>query len=312
MEENNNQAVNDDLYEIDIKHVFSIFYKKKILILSFTLLSLFFSIIYAYLIPDLYKSSAVLIPSSSEDSLSSKLSSYSPLAGLAGLGVASDEISKSQEALERMKSFEFFSQHFLPFIKLENLLAVNDWDYKENILTYDKSIFDNKLKEWVRKADYPKGKKPSEQEAYKTYSKIINIYEDNKTSLVSISIEHQSPIIAKRWLDIIIENINESMREEDRQTAINSINYLNESSQSTNIQSLKDAIANLQETQMQTLMLASSNKNYIFKTIDSPLISEEKFKPKRLLISIFGIFFGFLLGLTIVVVNHFFSAKTKI
>tara|TARA_B100001027_G_C16266045_1_gene332159 strand:+ start:139 stop:1077 length:939 start_codon:yes stop_codon:yes gene_type:complete len=312
MEKNNNQAVNDDLYEIDIKHVFSIFYKKKILILSFTLLSLFFSIIYAYLIPDLYKSSAILIPSSSEDSLSSKLSSYSPLAGLAGLGVASDEISKSQEALERMKSFEFFSQHFLPFIKLENLLAVNDWDYKKNILTYDKSIFDNKLKEWVRKADYPKGKKPSEQEAYKTYSKIINIYEDNKTSLVSISIEHQSPIIAKRWLDIIIENINESMREEDRQTAINSINYLNESSQSTNIQSLKDAIANLQETQMQTLMLTSSNKNYIFKTIDSPLISEEKFKPKRLLISIFGIFFGFLLGLTIVVVNHFFSAKTKI
>ncbi|MDC0166164.1 Wzz/FepE/Etk N-terminal domain-containing protein [Gammaproteobacteria bacterium] len=307
MQENKKEMIDYDYYEIDLKKVFTILWHKKILITFITLLSLTISIIYASMTPDIYKSSALLVPSSSKDSLSSKLSSYSPIASLAGFGVASDEITKSQEALERIKSFEFFSNHFLPYIKLQNLVATKEWLPETDTLIYDKSVYDENSDKWLRQSNYPQISIPSEQEAFKTYTKILYIFEDKKKSLISISLEHQSPRIAKKWLDIIIENINSSMREEDKLNAINSINYLNESSQSTTIQSMKDAIASLQETQMQTLMLASANKNYIFKTIDSPLIAEENFKPKRLLIIIFGFFIGVIFGITIAIISYFMN-----
>lgn len=296
-----------DHYEIDLRKVFSILWLKKASIIFITLFSLSISIIYAAILPNIYKSSALLVPSSTKDSLSSKLSSFSPIANIAGFGVASDEISKSKEALERIKSFEFFSNHFLPHIKLQNLVAIKEWQPQTDIIKYDKSIYDDNSDKWVIQAKHPKMSEPSLQQAFKTYSKILYIFEDKKTSLVSISLEHQSPKIAKKWLDIIIENINNSMREEDKLNAINSINYLNEYSQSTTIQSMKDAIANLQETQMQTLMLASANENYIFKTIDPPLVPEENFKPKRLIIIIFGLFIGGILGIIIAIIRHFIS-----
>ena len=64
------------------------------------------------------------------------------------------------------------------------------------------------------------------------------------------------------------------MRSIDIDNAKNSIDYLNEYYKSTNVQSLRQSISNLQESQMQKLMLASSNSDYIFKILDAPYIPE--------------------------------------
>ena len=68
---------------------------------------------------------------------------------------------------------------------------------------------------------------------------MLSISLDQKNQFVSVSISHKSPFLAKKWLDIIIKNINESMREIDKQSALNSINFLNESSQVTNLIEIK-------------------------------------------------------------------------
>ena len=69
---------------------------------------------------------------------------------------------------------------------------------------------------------------PSDQEAYEKYKNILSINDDKKTGFVSVSISHPSPYIAKEWTDIIIFNINESMREVDKRDSLNSINFLNQ------------------------------------------------------------------------------------
>ena len=69
-------------------------------------------------------------------------------------------------------------------------------------------------------------------------------------------------------MDVIIYNINECMREIDKEDAQNSINFLSDSIKTTNSQSIKLVFSKLMESQMQTLMLASSNEDYIFKTIN--------------------------------------------
>ena len=141
---------------------------------------------------------------------------------------------------------------------------------------------------------------------------MLSISEFVDTNFVSISIEHKSPIIAKEWVEIIVLNINESMREVDKQDAKNAINFLNETSKSTSIMSIKEIISKLLENQMQTLMLASSKDDYIFRTIDSPYIPEEKSRPSRALVCIIGTSLGFLIAILIVLcINYMRPFKNE-
>lgn len=293
-----------DQVDLNLKELFSILWKRKTLILSISTFFALFSVLYALFLPNIYQSSALLAPATANDKLSSQLSSYSSLAGLAGINIPSGEVTKSQEAVQRIRSLEFFSKFFLPNINLEDLLAVEEWVPEANIIKYDEKKFNITSKKWVRKVDYPYTVIPSNQEAYKKYRKIINVTEDKQTAFVTISVKHKSPVIAKNWVDIIIKNINDSMRDEDKKIAQNSINYLDNISKTTNVKSIKDSITNLLESQLQTLLLTSSNDDYIFKKIDSPVIPELKSEPSRSVISILGTFIGFIFGILVSLFMH--------
>ena len=127
---------------------------------------------------------------------------------------------------------------------------------------------------------------------------------DIKTDFVSVSIKHLSPNIAKKWLDIIIFNINEKMREEDRKLALDSINFLNKSSEETNLVEIKEAISQLLQSEMQKLMLAAANENYIYKKLESPIAPERKSEPKRSLICILGTVLGGMFGVLITIIQY--------
>ncbi len=291
--------------EIDLRELSQILLDKKFFISSFTSITALFSIIYSLYLPDIYTSSTLLAPSSQEESLSSSLGGLSGLASMAGVNIPKGSITKSQIAVKRIESHEFFAKYFLPNILLENLMAVEKWQPNGNHIVYDSRIFDKDSNTWVRKISYPKQKKPSSQESFQEYKKILQIDEDKETGLVTISIRHQSPHIAKKWIDVIIININESMRSIDIENAQNSINFLNETTPSVSIQSLKSVITNLLEIQMQTLTLASSNKAYVFEVINSSLVSEEKSGPNRSLTCIIVTILGAMFAVIISLITHF-------
>ncbi len=184
-------------------------------------------------------------------------------------------------------------------------MAVQKWKVEENKIIYDENIYDSQSNMWVRDVEFPKKSVPSNQEAFEIYKEILSINRDEKTSFVKISIEHQSPFIAKEWIEIILKNINESMSEIDRKSAQNSIDFLKMKYSETNIQSLRIGISKLLETQMQTLMLSSSENDYIFKVLDSPVVPEEKFSPNRLIILFAGTFFGFVISFLIVFARYY-------
>lgn len=293
---------------VDLKEILQILFKKKILISLLTLFFAIVSIFTAISMSDVYKSSSLLAPTSQDESLSSSLGGLSSLAGIAGVSLPAGSISDSQIAVKRIESFEFFSKSFLPSIKLEDLMAEKKWIPKENRLIYDEDIFDELSNKWVRKVSYPKKTIPSSQEAFKEFKKALSINQDEETGLVYLSIEHISPYVAKEWMDVIIYNINERMREIDKEDAQNSINFLSETLKTTNSQSIKVVFSKLMESQMQTLMLASSNADYIFKTINSPVVPEEKSGPNRAFICIAGTLFGFIFSIIIVLIQHFRKA----
>jgi len=295
MNENNNSNSLDN--EIDLAELFNIIWNKKLFISIFTSIAALISVLYALYLPNIYTSSSLLAPTTEDNSLSSQLGSFSGLAGLAGVSLPAGTISNSQIAVKRIESFEFFSKYFLPNIKLEDLMAVDEWDAKNNSLIYDDSEFNSTSNEWSRK--------PSDQKAYKEYKRALSISQEELTGLVYLSMKHKSPVVAQNWVDTIIYNINECMREIDKQDAQNSIDFLNESLKNTNSQSIKVVFAKLMESQMQTLMLASSNDAYVFKTINSPIVPEDKSSPSRALICILGTLLGGILSILIVLFRNF-------
>lgn len=283
--------------EIDLKELFKVIWLKKYIILIFTAISSFVSIYYSLSIPNFYSSSALLAPISKDESLTNQLGQYSGIASLAGIGLGSDANLKNQEAIERIQSYDFFQNHFLPYIRLENLMAVKEWIPEKNKIIYDDKLFNSNTSKWVISKEGLKNQEPSFQDAYFVYKDILDII--SARGFITISIEHQSPYIAKKWVDTIVLNINESMRSLDINSAQKSIDFLNELSSQTNVQSIKEVISKLLETQMQTLMLASSNDAYVFKIIDSPIVPEKKSGPQRKFILIIGTILG---GLTSVII----------
>lgn len=297
--------INDstDNNELDLTEVVQTIWDNKKLIAVITSIAAIISVIVALMLPNIYVSKTLLTPTSQEDSLSSKLGSLSSFAGIAGVALPKAGSNKSEEGIERIKSFEFFSTYFLPNIELKNIVAVKKWTPHNNTIVYDKKIYDQASSKW------PDGK-PSVQDAYKSYGEALTIIQDKKTSFVSISIEHYSPYVAQKWVSIIIKEINESMRKLDSDQAEKSIAYLNESALTTNIQPIREAIAKLLESQMRTLMLTASSEAYIFKVIDSPIVPEKKSKPSRSIICILGTILGGLFSVMIIFIRKFFNQNS--
>ncbi len=296
-----NNNTNENL---SLKDFMLILWDKKLFIFIVSLSFAIFSVFFALSIPNKYASSALLIPNQSDVSNAGMLNQLSGMASLAGITLPTESNDRSTEAIEKIKSFEFFDKHFLPNISLENLMAVRDWEYDTNTIIYDENIFNSSKSEWIREVSYPKKTIPSAQEAFKTYNTILNISQDTKTSFVYLTVKHHSPFIAQKWAEIIISEINNSMRINDKDKALKSIEFLNNQLPRVNYEEIRVSIAKLQEEQMKSLMLIESNDDYVFQTLDSPIVPEIKSSPNRALICFLITLFGFIFSLLIIVIRH--------
>ena len=291
--------------EIDLRELFHVLWDKIFYIGAITSIFSLISIIYALMLPNIYQSQATMMPTEENTGMGGILGQYSGMASLAGISLPSESSSKAQEAIARIHSFEFFSNHFLPQIKLENLLAVKKWNQVSNTLAYDASVFNSESRQWVRKAKPPSPIIPSSQEAYEKYKAIMSISEDSKTSFVTLSVKHESPVIAQQWVEIIMNQIDQVMRDQDRQKAKQSIEYLNSLAPTINYAEIKQAFSSLQEEQIKQLMMVEATENYIFKVLDSPIVPELKSEPKRALIVILNTILGMILSSLGVLAFHY-------
>lgn len=291
--------------EIDLSELFHVLWDKIFYIGAITSIFSLISIIYALMLPNIYQSKATLMAVEQSSGMSGMVGRYSGMASLAGISLESKSGSKDQEAIARIKSFDFFSNNFLPNIKLENLMAVKKWNQASNTLTYDANDFNTESRQWLRKAKPPRSNVPTSQEAYEEFIEIMSVNKDKKTLLVTLSVEHKSPFIAQQWVEIMINQIDQVMRDQDRQTATKSIEYLNSLAPTVFNEDIKKALSALQQEQMKRLMMVEANDNYVFKVLDSPIAPELKSQPKRSLIVIWGTILGMVLSaLGVLVFNY--------
>tara|TARA_B100000925_G_scaffold11283_1_gene8000 strand:- start:365 stop:1312 length:948 start_codon:yes stop_codon:yes gene_type:complete len=297
--------------EIDFKELFYVLLGGKWIIISVTSFMSIFGVIYSLLLPNIYESTALLVPVNSSNSISGAIRNYSGLAGFAGITLPSGEDeSNSTKAQLKLGSLSFFEESILKNIHLPDLMAVKSWIPETNTLIYDQKIYDPNKNIWVRKYSYPKQQIPSAQESFevfKTNHLILN--EDKKTGFVSLSIKHQSPFVAKQWVELIINQINTFYRLKDKAESEKAVSYLNKQISETGLSEIQQVIAELLQEETKKLTLIEANKSYVFDYIDPPAVMELKSEPNRATICILIALFGGMLGILIVIIKHYFFDK---
>ena len=280
--------------EIELRTVFSIIWRAKWYILIVTSLITLLSIFYAINQPNIYKAEALLAPAESEGNtgLGGLAGQFGGLASLAGVNLGGQGINKTQLALEVMKSRKFTGEFIQKHDLLPELLAAKKWNSDSDTIIYDESLYNQVTKEWVREVTLPRVSKPSMQEAYKAFRKIVAINTDKESGMVTISIEHISPSIAKVWVDWLVKDINQEMKNRDVLEANQSTEFLTKQLETTNVADIRSVLYNLIEEQAKTIMFANVRDEYVFKTIDPALIPENKDKPKRFLLVSLGLILG--------------------
>ena len=292
--------------EIDLKELFLVLWNDKKVIVQITVVAAAISVVFALSQPNIYESKALLAPKTEGGSggLSAMAAQYGGLASLAGISLPGGGDNKSLVAQEKMKSLDFFTKQIYEQV-LPSLMALDSWDSSTGAVVFDDDIYDAKTKTWVREADPPRKSKPSAQEAFEEFDKIFSVSEDQASGFVSLSMKHESPVIAEAWLSLVIYRINEDIREKEILEAEQSVLFLEGQREQTSLVSLDEVFASLIEEQTKTIMLANASKDYVFEVIEPPVVPELKSEPKRALICVLGTLLGGMLAVLFVLVRHY-------
>jgi hypothetical protein len=308
-----NKSSNDFDDEIDLRELFYVLLEGKWIIVSLTAFASIIGVIYSLLLPNIYESKAMLVPVNSSSGISGALGSYSGLAGLAGVSLPSDaDKGNSAKAIQKISSLSFFENNLLVNIHLPDLMAVKSWNSKKNTLAFDDSIYDTKSNTWIRDYSYPRQQIPSAQESFEVFkTKHLSLSEDKKSGFITLSIKHQSPFVAKQWVELVVSEVNAFYRQKDKLESEKAVSYLNQQISMTGLSEIKEVLAQLLQEEIKKLTLIEANQYYVFDYIDPPAVMEEKSEPRRALICILGTLLGGMLSVLLVLIRHYtFSEKT--
>jgi len=256
-------------------------------------------------LPDTYRAEALIASAQSDGrALSGLVGQFGGLASLAGVNLKDKGIAKIEIAVETLKSRKFLTKVIRDHEILVPLFAGERWDSKLEKLILDEKIYNEKTKTWVRKVNGNKSAKPSDQEAFKRFKAIFSVRETNKSGFYKVYIDYISPVMAKNWVDWILNDLNETMRSQDIKESKANIQFLQTQLRKTDVSNIQNVFFTLIEKNLQKVMLANSKKEYVFRTIDPAIQAEYKHAPNRLLIVLLGFLAGMMISLIFVVSRY--------
>ena len=292
--------------KIDFRSLYSILWHKKLTIIVITTFFIVLSIGYSLSLPNIYKSTMILAPTTSSGSnLSNLTSKYSNVARMAGISLPSTkEIDKVDMGIEIIKSLDFFKSFASKNNLFFELQASDGWNSQDNTLEINPAIYNTISNKWVYQDQFSVDGKPSIQSAHRDFLNDLEIVIDPKTSFVIISFEHFSPHISKKLLDLLVLEINQKIKAEDIMVASNSIKFLKDEANKNKLTSISTAINKLIEQQIEVIAFANATPEFLLKSLSSPSAPEAKSSPNRPLIVILSIICGLLISLIIILIQY--------
>lgn len=285
--------------EIDIKSLLKLILINKGLIIASTFTFAIIALIYSLTLSNIYQSTALLSPVGEQSSSNQSFNNIGGLASLAGINISSSAGGTSTKAITKITTLSFFEENILPNIFLPDLMAVKTWDEKSNSIIYRDSLYSVQTGKW--------NEIPHPQESYKAFKNKIQVSQDYDTKFLTISIKHESPYIAKEWIELVVNQINDSFRAKHKREAESAMKFLNSQIALTSYSEIKQVVAEILKQKMQQLTLIEANKYYVFSYLDHPAVARNKTEPSRTSICILGTLLGFMLGVLIVLFRSYFK-----
>ncbi|MEK9568342.1 MAG: Wzz/FepE/Etk N-terminal domain-containing protein [Paracoccaceae bacterium] len=313
MQEDKSNKHSNDLDSIDIRELFYVLWEGKWIIVSLTAFASIFGVFYSLSLPNIYESKALLAPVNSSSSISGALRSYSGLAGLAGISLPSGgDKNNSAKAMQKINTLSFFEKNILTNIHLPDLMAFKSWNSETNTATYNENIYDSSSDTWIVNDSDPMQKIPSVQKSFEAFKSTLNLIVDSKTGFVTLSIKHQSPLLAKQWAELVVTEVNNFYRQKDKLESEKAVSYLNQQISMTSLSEIKQALAQLLQEETKKLTLIEANQFHVFEYIDPPAIMEQKSGPTRSIICIIFALLGGIISTLLVLLKHYaLSEKTS-
>lgn len=123
------------------------------------------------------------------------------------------------------------------------------------------------------------------------------VSEDRKTGLVTLTVDWYDPVLAEQWANGLIDLSNERLRAEAVANSRQRIDFLNAELRKTDVLELRQAIYRLIESQLNTAMLASVQKEFAFRVIDAAVVPDRRARPRRTVLTVVGGLLGATAGL---------------
>ncbi|AQM18555.1 lipopolysaccharide biosynthesis protein [Vibrio anguillarum] len=300
-------GVSDD--EIDLRELFGALWKGKLLIVLCTAVFAVGGVIVALSKPNTYQAEASLV-AANEDSgggLASMAGQLGGLASLAGINLGSGRSGDKAMSLAVLQSRQFINAFINRHQLLVPLMAAESWDRVSGEMVIDPALYDVETQQWIRKIEPPLSSTPSDWEAHKAFKEIFAVSEAKDNGLVKVSITHLSPLIAQQWVELLVKDLNDWIKNEKLTETRQNISYLEQQLEKTKLVDMQSVFYQLIEEQMKSLMLAEVKDEFAFKTIDPAVVPEEKAGPKRALICVLATLLGGMLGIAIVLVRFAFK-----
>jgi len=185
-----------------------------------------------------------------------------------------------------LKSKEF-AQSFIEDQHLLTVLLADKWDARNG--------------RW--KNSDPK-RQPDIRDAVKYFdSRVRKVQEDKKTGLVGLSVEWTDPKVAADWANMLVDRINERMRERSLQEAQTNVTYLQKELAASNIVGLQQSIGRLLESEMEKLMVARGNREFAFRVVDRAAVPKWRSQPNRPQVAALAFILGLIVGSLVVFVR---------
>ena len=122
----------------------------------------------------------------------------------------------------------------------QDLFAADHFDPDTRLLTYDKSLFHNN--DWVMDESTLISEEPTALEFHEKMHSMFKFDKNNETGFIEISFTHISPLFAKNFLDLVIFELNELFKTNDKKRASSSLEYLNSVMKENPIKDIKDLL----------------------------------------------------------------------
>ena len=266
--------------EISLSDILGVIWNDKFFIILVTIISIFFAYIYSLGITEKYSVTAKLFQtdnSRAENAISRDTGLINLLSG------STSNKGRLSYVNEILESKDFFS-YLLDTSKIELVLDRNKFNsLPENEEALKASILDSS----------PRKEEINHQTFYRLHALFLDSFKFEKLNLVELNVLHENANASKVLAEVIVEKLNTRLKNLDLIEAQNSVEYLTQATMETQNIAIKQALNNLIESNLHTIVLTNTKQQYALEYLDKPYKPLSPSYPNKLLY----IYSGFILGL---------------